>query len=112
MTQIRVIRFVAIFLAIVISSAGQSPINLPNCSSICGLKIVNDTNFRPEIEWPKDFTLHNTNACVENAILPITAWNRSAHDFMRYVGMNDKKFRCPMKNSLTTISSQLQLQIR
>lgn len=92
MSHIRVTRFIAIFLAMVISSADQSVITLPNCTNVCGLKIVNDSNFRPESTKPLDFTFHNTNVCVENAVLPIIAWNRSAREFIRYIGMNDEKF--------------------
>ena len=102
MTEMMVIRFVFVILTIIISSAGQSLINLPNCRSVCGLKVVDDTNFRADIQLARDFTFHNTNICVKDAILPITVWNRSARAFMRYLGMNNENLGCPMENSLTT----------
>ena len=46
---------------------------------------------------------------MENAILPITAWNRSAREFMKYIGMKDDKFGCPKISSFRIDSSEQDL---
>ena len=96
-----------IFIMILMETAGQIVLYPPNCSSVCGLKEISDANRLHVSKWSPGITLDNSSVCVENAIEPIVAWNRSARDFMGYIGMNDEKFGCPMENSFTEVSSGL-----
>ena len=96
-----------IFMMILMETAGQIVLHPPDCSSVCGLKEISDANCLHVSKWSLGITLDNSSVCVENAIEPIVAWNRSAREFMRYIGMNDEKFGCPMENSFTEVSSGL-----
>ena len=113
MPQISVTELFIIIAMFVVQATAQSVIYPPNCNSVCGVKVRNDSFEGVKNRLHHDYVILDnvTGECVEDAILPIAKWNTSAREFMEYVGMNDDKFGCLIKSLVTISSSQLDYEL-